>query len=429
MRDNTLCGAILAMVLCTLSLAGCSSARINEISRRFQFREHNGKHLPTHTFWFEIRDKDGHFVHHLPGTKDSVRVIQRGLDMGTEATKGFRKLNDGVLHVVLDVSQSMREAGAVETLIKSVTSLIRKAGAVIPNLRVVIYTFSTGTTTYRQLAEGGIGATDVWDEDSLFVPKEMVEADIVRLVVESQLAAADPSTQYTNLYGALSFVGRSSRRVRLEDVVHLPQMIVLFTDGKDNMGEATLAQVIAQKADMPHIIAVGLGDVDREALSTIAERGMFYYAERVEELEDAFDRLAQNIAFFWQFDFYPPIGREAEDVELVVEHPEYGEIAMRFEVGTPTACSRIEASYGCEVKARMACVSSGGSASTCNSSALGFAPVQECVLADPDNSIRVEACVYCALKTGKRESPALMRKTLGAGQYRRCVRKQMSASR
>ena len=315
-----------ALVLTALFACACAGMEITVVARDYVYEDKVGKQK----YWLEIKDRDGELVRDL--TRENLRVFQRGNDMGVEATKHFSGISEITIHVVLDVSYSMVEAGAVGPLVEAVNSFLKRTGESMDSLQIVFYTFDS---KYRvlQLGKDGLHSPGTnCSNAALFSPLTAVERNVVATLVESELKSSTPNMQYTNLYGALHFVAGCSKRTRAAESVRAPDVVVLFTDGVDNIEEYSLCKTIKKSRKWPPIVAVGLGKVDREALRAIARKGMFFYAGEVGDLKTAFDELTRNIGFLWQFDFYPPSGRGTEDIVLHFDHPVHGQAKKKLSV-------------------------------------------------------------------------------------------------
>ena len=356
------------LVVFSLVLAQCASVKV--VSQRYTYitNKHTGEPVAKHTFWLDVRNGRGDFVHEFD--RKNVKVFQDGFDLGGEATKGFKKVSEATIHLALDVSGSIVDAGALPDLLDSVHGFLNATGARMPNSKYVLYLFSSeysalaaGKDGSLRLAEGCLDAT-VFDA-SAFTSRESLDNILKKRVHES-----NENSKYTNLYGAISAQAECASLLLEKKRVSGPAVIVVFTDGKDNIGEATADGIEYRKNSIPPIISVGLGNVNQADLRKISQRGMFFYAKEVAELRDAFGRLASNIAFLWQFDFFPPKGKEEIPVELELKVSALQRVVAKLSYEWTALDS---------IVARKQCIALLQSAPRCNSSLLEYAAVHACM--------------------------------------------------
>lgn len=116
----------------------------------------------------------------------------------------------------------------------------------------------------------------------------------------------------TNLYGAfLSALERLDSRTAEATVRWKDSALVVFTDGTDQAGRASVHDAFAALAKTPaHLFTVGLGaEVDEAVLRTLGRSG-YFPAARAEELSQAFSTVADRVTSlanrFYVLDYCSP---------------------------------------------------------------------------------------------------------------------------
>ena len=317
-RVKTALLAFLSLTALSLPTCGLTITNVND-----QYLYDKNK-AAVHSYRLRIRDWRGRYVHGLK--QDDFQVLLGGRDMGSEATTGIANVSVAELHIVLDVSHSIYAAKAIDQLVKSVHSFIKDSDEALGTLNVYLYTFSSAYGVYSPTTDGERPTRrNECGEATAFNPTEILTGNMIEEIVKLETLNANRNSQYTNLYGAVFFAGRCARRESMINESIAPSIVMVFTDGMDNIGEHSLEDIKAAKSrgELPTMVSVGLGDVDKDALTDIASDGMFYYAQNPQMLQQAFQQLARNIAYMWQFDFYPPKGKEGEPVVLRLDPADY----------------------------------------------------------------------------------------------------------
>lgn len=376
-----------SLLLVCSSILNCAS--ITVVSSRFEHstNKHTGAPIAKHTYWLDIRNSVGNFAHTL--NLNTVRVSQNGQDLGGEATKYFKKVSEATIHLALDVSGSMSREETVQDLIDSVSTFLSSTAGKMARAKYVFYLFSSEYAPLKVEENGSLALAQSCADATIFDASTMPTKAELGTIIRQRVVESDENSQYTNLYGTIKLQARCADEMARLRKTSGPSIIVVFTDGMDNISEATVGEIAFSKETLPPIISVGLGSVDKKDLLKISQKGMFFYAKEVKELRQAFSRLALNIAFLWQYDFYPPTGKEAVPVhlELKVSWAESAQIDLTYSA----LDKRILA-------ARMACVRLLKSTVVCNSHTLDYPEVYRCMnsAAVAGNPLRAENCMSCA---------------------------------
>ena len=87
------------------------------------------------------------------------------------------------------------------------------------------------------------------------------------------------------------------------------KVLVVLTDGEDNMSKATSAEVIelAVKENIP-VYIIGLGDVNKSTLNQISEatNGLFFYTRTSTTLQSIYAMISQRVKAVYQAEYISP---------------------------------------------------------------------------------------------------------------------------
>lgn len=233
-----------------------------------------------------------------------------GVDLGTEAL--FTVERERALHValVLDTSKSMVEAGADAALRDAARGLV---DALPPLSRIAVVPFATRYETR-------VGFTS--DK------AEVLDA------LESLSPPLDRSGQFTNLWGAMVHAADA-----LEGAAEASpggRAVVVFTDGQDNVAEASTEDAAAQlQAAGATLYAVGLGEhLDRDALKALSGAQRFAETTDPQALGGLFDDIGARLSELARIRYITPkqSGEHVLDVK-VSDGPRSARLRLRFDLG------------------------------------------------------------------------------------------------
>ncbi|MCB9676314.1 MAG: VWA domain-containing protein [Alphaproteobacteria bacterium] len=223
---------------------------------------------------FSVKDQDGQPVVGLG--PDSFRFYQDGSPADRESVAGSTDVRM-TLSLVLDTSGSIREANAQEAVVSSAISFV---GALYRRASFRVYAFGTEVEELNDL---------------------------------SQL---DFDGRFTSLYDAVELAGKNAVERGEERVV------IAFTDGRDNRSAASIDHLLTLVRDEGITVhVVGLGDVDRAALQSIAVagKGRAVFAKSPKQLGKAFEELAEQLGGLYRVSYLSPSRPGPTEHELRME--------------------------------------------------------------------------------------------------------------
>lgn len=181
-----------------------------------------------------------------PLSAEHFAFAENGVKLGSEALFEVARAKDLQVVLVLDLSQSIVEADALEDVRAGARTLF---DTLPREADVAVVGFST---EYEMLAP----FTD--------------DADEVHAVLDELTPRDGRAGQFTNLWGAVEFATGL-----FNNQTDAGKVVVVFTDGRDNVAEAQLAQAIdATAAVGASTFAIGLGaDFDEPGLTRLAGPG------------------------------------------------------------------------------------------------------------------------------------------------------------
>lgn len=181
-----------------------------------------------------------------PLSADHFSFAENGVKLGTEALYEVARAKDLQVVLVLDLSQSIVDADALEDVRAGARTLF---DTLPREADVAVVGFST---EYEMLAP----FTD--------------DADQVHAVLDELTPRDGRAGQFTNLWGAVKFATGL-----FNNQADAGKVVVVFTDGRDNVAETELAQAIdATAAVGASTFAIGLGaDFDEPGLTRLAGPG------------------------------------------------------------------------------------------------------------------------------------------------------------
>lgn len=224
------------------------------------------------------------------------RFREDGVDLGTEALYTASRTQDLHVTLVLDLSRSMREARAVEPLRAAARRLVET----LPReARVSVVGFATDHTLMVDF-DGG---------DDLLATLEALEPPQGR------------AGQFTNLWGAIAFAADHLTTVTDDGAA---RALVVFTDGRDNVAEASFEEAADALADArAAVYAVGLGaDVDASALKRLTGEGRYTGVRSAGALESVFDDVATRLSDRLTIEYVTPKQRGAHTLDVEFGDPD-----------------------------------------------------------------------------------------------------------
>ncbi len=221
-------------------------------------------------------------------TSNSFSFAENGQDLGSEALYEVERAKDLRVVLVLDVSESVRSAHALESLKNSVKALFN---ALPRSAYISVIGFASN---HELLADFTADAAQINKIIDALEPPEGVNG------------------RFTNLYGALE------RAAGLFGDFEGARRVVIFSDGRDNVAESTLEDASnALKAAHISTFAVGLGeDVDVSALSHIAGDGQLTTTLDPNALEPMFTSVAARLSELWTLTYTTPKRRGSHTLEV-----------------------------------------------------------------------------------------------------------------
>lgn len=213
---------------------------------------------------------------------DHFTFQEDGVDLGPEVLFDVRREQALQVAIVLDLSASIREAGATEAVKDAARALVQ---GLPTGTRFALIRFSTG--------------------HDLVLPFT-TDAQAVLDAIETLGAMDGRDGRFTNLWGALeraaSVLGDASETGREG------RAVVAFTDGRDNVAESDpqkVRQALGQHGAL--VYAVGLGEqVDADALRTLAGDARFITAMDPSDLEPVFNDIATRLGELLRVTWYSP---------------------------------------------------------------------------------------------------------------------------
>lgn len=181
-----------------------------------------------------------------PLSAEHFAFAEDGVKLGTEALYEVSRAKDLQVVLVLDMSQSIVEADALEDV---------RAGA-----RALFDTLP------REAEVALVGFSTEYELLTPFTD----DADQVHSVLDDLAPRSGRAGQFTNLWGAVDFATGL-----FNTQTDAGKVMVVFTDGRDNVAEARLAEAIDAAAEVgASTFAIGLGaDFDESGLTRLAGPG------------------------------------------------------------------------------------------------------------------------------------------------------------
>ena len=208
----------------------------------------------------------------------SFSFAENGSPLGSEALYSVEHAKDLRVVLVLDLSQSVREAGALEPLRTAVSALYDS----LPRAaHVAIVGFAS--------------------EHQLLVPFT-TDSSKITSAIENLTPPEARAGQFTNLWGAVVEAAKL-----FDDAEDGARRLIVFTDGRDNVAEKNLteaAEALIQSRVTPY--AIGLGDIDASALRSLTGESRFSETSDPNKLEPLFTDVAARLAEQWTLTYTTP---------------------------------------------------------------------------------------------------------------------------
>ena len=160
----------------------------------------------------------------------------------------------------------------------------------------------------------------------------------------------------TNLYGAvIKGIEKAESAITAETRVGMPRgsSVVVFTDGTDRAGRATLEEVQQTLGETnTYIFTVGVaGEVDTAALDTIGRDGSTY-VQSIDQMSQGLEHISQVMQKVGQGIYLlsyctPKRSGEHEITIKLNDYPEAGAITLTFEAQDEALCDQNAASQAC----------------------------------------------------------------------------------
>lgn len=230
-----------------------------------------------------------------------------GQALGSEALFQLDRARGLEVVLVLDLSQSIQEAGAVEAVREGARALY---DALPRQSRVAVVGFSTDVTVLARFDTAG---------------------DDLELLLDTLAPVEGRGGQFTNLWQAVE----AAAGLFDEGPGAGGRAVVVFTDGRDNVAEASGEQAQqALEAAGATGWAIGLGaDVDGEALTKVVGAGRYTGTRELDQLSTLFEQVASHLTERITLTYTTPKRSGAHRLEVeIADGDRSGGFELRFDL-------------------------------------------------------------------------------------------------
>ncbi len=227
---------------------------------------------PDQEIVFRVGVRDPATGETLPVEAEDLSFAEDGVPLGSEALFELDRAKDLRVMLVLDLSRSILDADALTPLRQAARTLVES----LPReARVAVVGFAT--------------------DHELLIDFTGDAAQVLQVIDRLQ-PTEGRAGRFTNLWGAVRFAAK-----RFETAGEGGRVLVVFTDGRDNVAEVDLATALdAVMGAQATVYAVGLGeDVDGAGLRRLAGDGRVSMTHEPTALTEVFrgigDRIGESL--------------------------------------------------------------------------------------------------------------------------------------